>query len=322
MLAQANSPSAELYFAFSMEKEIQKGTARQVSPTAYFIDDTLVVARHLSGLRRLPKFKRLIYVIDDDWRAGIRDSTLPIGYRAKLVFREARQARFLERRADVILCSSDAVRERLKRRWPTKDVDILEPAWPLSQSSLAKKTPKHVAYLSAATHRADFEFLKPVLDFTLSEFSFHLTITANAPVPRSWVNHTNVTIVPVLDWHGYRDWMLSQEFDIGLYPACASQFNAMRSRNKLLEYDQFGAALLCSSAWSPGASAATENRCVVCSDRQSDWQQEIGRLLKTPGRANAIATANRAAITREDPLNSQRRHWLRILGRDSNQVNG
>ena len=316
MLAQATSPSADLYFAFSMSADLKNGTATQLTPTVFLLDDTLVVVRHLSGLRRWPSAKRLIYVIDDDWRAGLRDAALPFGYRAKLALREARQARHLERRADVILCGSEFLRERLQLRWPNKTVRLLEPAWPRARSPLPAERPKRVAYLSAATHRADFEFIEPILDTALSEFQVHLTVTANAPLPSSWTNRPGITIVPVMTWRSYRNWMVTENFDIGLYPTCDTPFNAARSSNKLLEYDQFGAALICSSSWHAGSAAAKEGRCITCPDHQADWQNALRILVENLGEANSIASANRRALAREDPLISQRKSWFEILERD------
>lgn len=316
MLAQATSPSADLYFAFSMSTDLQNGVATQLSPTVFLLDDTLIVVRHLSGLRRWPSAKRLIYVIDDDWRAGLRDAALPFGYRAKLALREARQARYLERRADVILCSSDFLKGHLQLRWPNKTIRTLEPAWPRASSPLPAERPKRVACLSAATHRADFAFIKPILDAALSELHIHLTVTANAPVPGSWKDRPDVTIVPVMTWQSYRNWMMTEHFDIGLYPTCGTPFNAARSGNKLLEYDQFGAALICSSSWHAGTAAAKEGRCITCPDHHIEWQHALKALVENLGKANSIASANRRALAREDPLISQRKRWLEILERD------
>lgn len=300
-----------------MQAELENGTIRQLSPTVFAVDDTLIVVRHLSGWRGWSETKRLIYVIDDDWRAGISDSALPLGYRAQLAVREAWQGHRLERRADVILASTPALAHRLRSRWPGKSIDVLQPAWPLTQSALAARKPVRLAYLSAATHAADFAFLEPILEKALSGFAITLTLTANAPLPPTWKVRDNVSILPVMGWQDYRNWMQAKKFDIGLYPALGTPFNRMRSRNKLLEFDQFGAALLCSHAWPAGAEAASKGRCIALPDDQSQWSQALSQLINVPDAANVVATANRAAIASEDPPKDQRSRWLEILGRDS-----
>ena len=317
MWIQRTSPSADLYFAGSMERDLESGIAVQLSPTVFCIDDALVVVRHLSGLRSEPDTKRLIYVVDDDWRAGLSDHSLSLGYRANLALREARQGRRLERRANVILTSTTALADQIKSRWPNKHVETLEPAWPQATTGLSAERPIQLAYLSAATHRADFEFIKPVLETVISHKRLHLTVTANAPIPPAWKTASNVTVLPVLDWGGYKNWMGGKEFDIGLYPIRDTPFNAMRSRNKLLEFDQFGAALLCSKTWQPGARAAAENRCIALANDVSEWQAALPNLCDTPGSAKSLACANRRAIAIENPQEVQRLLWCRILGRDS-----
>ncbi|MCV6593670.1 MAG: hypothetical protein OIF48_12000 [Silicimonas sp.] len=313
-MERGSSPSAELYFSAAMCDGLETGEIRALSATVFAAGDTLVVIRHLSGLGRLPEHRRLIYVIDDDWRAGLQDQTLPRRYRLQLTFREGRVGRWLEQQADLILASTEVLLARLRGAWPGKPVELLEPAWPRSEGPLAQEMPRRLAYLSAATHRVDFRFIAPVLETLLSRYAVKLTVSENAPVPREWRSRPDVVLVPVMDWAGYRDWARCQAFDIALYPACATLFNAARSRNKLLEFDQFGAALLCSETWAPGAQAARAGRCLAVPETAEAWGAALSKLIETPGLARQLAQTNRTTLASEDPLKMQQKLWCRILG--------
>jgi len=314
---QKSLPSAQLYLAWSMRDALAQGRIERLSQTVYRHASTLIVIRHLSGRRALPRHDRLIYVIDDDWRAGIGDRSLPASYRIKLALREALAAHRIEARADVILAASDVLAARYRARFPDKSIAVLEPAWPKAASLLARERPIHLACLSAATHRRDFSFLQPVLSDLLTRRGVRLTVRANAPVPRAWRHHERVDVVPAMDWTGYAAWRVGKSFDIGLYPTCRAPFNAARSRNKLLEFDQFGAALLCSDSWGPGRRAATEERCLALPDRQGDWARTLTMLIDRPGYATSFAKRNREALLGEDPLSRQRRIWEAVLTRDN-----
>lgn len=310
-------PTAHLYLEWSMRDARAEGRIERLSQTVYRHGATLIVLRHLSGLRRLPRHQRLIYVIDDDWRAGLSDGSLPPSYRFKLALREALAARRIEARAARILVASDVLAARYRARFPGKPVALLEPAWPGASAPLARERPTTIACLSAATHRRDFVFLQPVLRELLGRRGIRLTISGNLPVPRAWIGHDRVDIVPAMDWKGYRRWMVEKSFDIGLYPACRGPFNAARSRNKLLEFDQFGAALVCSDGWEPGRRAAAEGRCLALPDRPEEWSRTLDALLDSRGYATALALRNRETLRGEDPLSRQRRVWEAVLTRDN-----
>lgn len=296
-----------------MAAELSAGQIKRLSPTVFLAGLTLIVVRHLSGLRHVPRHKRLIFVIDDDWRAGIRDRQLPLSYRLQLAFRERQSARRLEKVADVILASSVHLVERYRALYPGREVGLLEPVWPASETPLASEVPRHLCYLSAATHRRDFEFVSPLLNRLVARPDLKLTVTANAPVPRDWYGHPRVSIVPVLSWAEYRQWMQGQSFDIALYPLLSSTFNSARSENKLLEYDQFGAAIISSCNWPPGEHAALAGRCLVAQNAIEHWADCIEDLLKVPGKAHRLAQKNRAEIARGQMIAQQRDLWINLL---------
>ena len=91
---------------------------RRIAPTVYQSQDKLVVLRHSSGLGRFPAHKELVYVVDDDFAAGVNDATLPGDYRLKLALLDLPSERFFAKRADVILTASDVLQDQYNRRFP------------------------------------------------------------------------------------------------------------------------------------------------------------------------------------------------------------
>lgn len=288
----------------------------QISPTVFRHGTDLIVIRHNTGQGPLPAHDRLIYVVDDDWRSGLRDPSLPVTYRLKLALTEARSAPMLEKRAELICVSTPALRHRLEALWPQKPVRELGPAWPEGRAPLAEAAPKRVALLQGMSHRRDARIMWQALPPILAAFpDTRLTVSANLSPPRALRRHAAVECVPAHSWPVYRQWMKGRRFDLLLCPARNGPFNAARSDNKLLEADQYGAALLCADSWPAGQAAQTSGRARCVAHDANSWQDAIAVLLGTPGLAQSMAQTNRAALVARRPLETQRLIWRDILAR-------
>ena len=315
-LYKGASASASLYLKWSCADLIASGALVELSPTVFRHGDTVIVIRHLSGLASVPEHSKLIYVIDDDWRAGLSDASLPATYRLQLAMEFKRVAPKLEHNASTILAASEYLTDQYRTRYPEKTVTPISPAWPEATSDLAQETPRRLAYLSAATHRKDSKFLAPVLDALLGTHpDLSLTLSHAFAVPGEWKGKKNVTILPQMGWSAYLDWMNGQRFDLLLYPLMDTPFNAARSSNKLFESDQLGAALIASETWRPGQMAAEMGRCLVKKNAKSQWIDAILDILETPARANSLSARNRSVFTVERPLLSQNLLWSGLLSR-------
>lgn len=314
-LVSASSPTADLYLAWSCADLLASGRMVRIAPTVFRIRDTLIVLRHASRLVQLPAHRRLIYVIDDDLRAALDDVRLPKTYRWKIGTLDAPAARAFEQAADVIVTSSENLAERYRALLPGKRIELIHPAWEASAAPVAKERPRRLAYLGARSHAADFAFLLPVLEGLLSDVAdLRLTVSGNQALPGRLRNDPRVEVVPALGWNDYRRMMAGRSFDIGLYPLLGDcDFNACRSMNKLLEYDQHGAAVIASRDWRAAKAAAEAERCLMVPNTPGDWRAAIAGMLKAPGMARRIAGTNRTAILREDGLARQRRTWAKLL---------
>lgn len=317
LLAKFGAPTADLYLKWSCADLIADGGLQQIAPTVFLAGRTLVVLRHDAGLNEMPEFDRLIFVIDDDWRAGLPDPELPLDYRAKLRMVEARGAPRLETAADVIVVSNENLQRKYRDLYPEKQIITLPPAWNGPKAAITgtdadHKT--HVAILGARTHRADLAFLAPVIADLLTDRSdLRFTISGEAGLPYALRGYRQITRVPSMSWSTYLQWMRGKAFDIGLYRLADTEFNAARSVNKLLEYDMFGAAVIGSTVWGECRAAAARGQCLLLADDHNAWREAILRLVDNPDERAKIATQNRHQINRDALLLKQRQLWDTLL---------
>ena len=282
-----------------------------LSPNVFRSGKTLIVLRHNAGYGALPDHERLIYVVDDDFRACLKDRELPFGYRQKTRLIEARMATALEAAADVIVAASETLRKRLAERHPQKDIVVLHPAWPVSAAPLPRDRPESLAFLSARSHAADLAFLAPVLADCLERHGqLRLTVSGNLSVPPELARNPKVEVLPPLDWEAYRRWMQDKHFDVGLYPLSPGDFNAARSLNKIGEYDQFGAAVLVSDHWSAADTPARAGRVLQVPHDPVAWSDAIEWVVSNSGIAKKIAAQNRAHLQLFRERQLQRAFWI------------
>ncbi len=316
-LSSQGSPTADIYFAWAFAGEIARGEVKRLSPTVFLAGDVLIVFRHDAFLRAAPPFRRLVYFTDDAVGGQAFDPGLPLDYRAKLALVEARAARRLLPRADTIAVASAGLAAAHAAAQPDTPVRLIGPAWPTAAGPLPAARPEgpvRIAYLGARSHARDFAVLAPILASVLDDHAgVTVTLSGEQSIPRSLRQDDRVLVAEPMDWDQYLGWARNRHFDIGLYPLTESRFNAARSRNKLLEYDQFGAAVIASARWSAAAPHSECGACRLLGDDPAEWRETIAGLVADPGAARRIAETNRAYIAAQDMKSEQRRQWLAIL---------
>ena len=315
------SPTADLYFADAHASEINLGELERFSPTVFRRGRTLIVFRHDGGMSPLPAHDRLVFAIDDDWRAGIRDPSIPLVYRIELVAREWRSVGRLEAVADVIVVSSEWLAIQYRSRYPGRPVHVVEPFWAGQGADLEDETSQSptIAVLGALTHRRDNTWLIPALS-ALAERHSDLKIlwAGHHVLPRKLAGRMHFSIVPVMGWDAYRRWLQTVRAQIGLYPLRPSVFNKARSLNKLGEFDQIGAAVVGSEGWASAHEAVAQGACVLVPHAIDAWIATVSDLLQHPARAREIAKANRNWLAGRGAVR-QRKQWREILSINMDQ---
>lgn len=315
LLAPGPSASADLYFRFSHADLVEGGVVERHAPTVFRWGRTLIVVRHDGGLSRLPDHDRVVLVVDDDWRGGVGDPNLPWIYRIQLGLRDGRAGRRLEAAADVIVASCEALAQVLRDRNLGKDVTVIEPVWAGPRAELSDRMGPHrrIAVLGATSHRCDVRWLEPVL-VALARTRPDLGIlwSGNHPLPAALAQKVEVTIVPTMNWDGYRSWIAGMRADIGLYALRPGPFNHARSVNKLGEYDRMGAAVVGSDIWTAANEAERAGACLLLPSSPSQWVKALQALIDRPDQILALARRNREWQDMRGCLR-QRRQWARLL---------
>ncbi len=316
LFGTAASPSADLYFAWSCARMFDDGRVQRLSPTVFQAGRTLIVFRHAANLTTLPSHDRLIYVIDDDWRAGLEWGAVPLDYRLKLAWVDARGARRLERHADLFVVSSAALQRRYQACYPNTRIELVDPFWSSATAARVPLAidPPVIAMLGGRSHAKDISMVLPAVKAVLSNRrDVKLVVSREITLSPDLAQMAEVERVPSAMWGDYRRWMAGRSFTLGLYPLRDTAFNRARSINKLLEYDQFGAAVLASDAWEAAGDAGEAGRCLMIKNDWRCWADRILELLNAPGEVAAIAKRNRAAITSVDNAARQYAFWSRLL---------
>lgn len=315
-LGRKPSATADLYLGFACADLIEDGQIQQFAPTVFRAGRTLIVMRHDAGLRPLPAHDRLIWLVDDDVAAGMRDGDLPLWYRLRLALVEARAGRRLMRAADRIIVPGPAMAGVMRGLGVGDErLAILPPAWPTSHAPLPDPTraPRRIAWLGAASHAGDARRAADIIRLMLKSLPEAQVIwSANHPLPADLADDPAMTVVPAMNWRDYRAWLARAEFDIGLYPILAEGFNRGRSANKLGEYDQAGAAVLGAEGWQDAKAAAQAGACLLLPPSPEVWAQAILGLCADPARAHDLAAANRLWQS-EHGFDLQRRIWADLL---------
>lgn len=317
LLSAPESPTADLYFRNACGDFLGR-QVKQLAPTVFASNAACLVMRHAMRAGSLPRRRRLIYMIDDDVDAGTRDASLPFLYRQKLRMVEQPAERKLSRSAGVAVVASSALAKTYE---PLMETHQLRPYWSEKFASLdhfdALKHPDapiDLAYLGSVVHKADLEFLLPVLGFLLAR---HANLRVHIPerhsLPPAFDQHPRVLRIPGLGWSAYRAGIAERRFHIALYPLMDTPFNRARSMNKLIEHAVVGAAPIYSADWSETTRVTHGISAIRLPNVVHAWAEATSALIRSPQRARELAYgAQRLAAKLNDPR-PQRTLWRALL---------
>ncbi|TDL83511.1 glycosyltransferase family 1 protein [Palleronia sediminis] len=306
-------PTADLYLRWSCADRIARGDLVALGPTLFRAGGTLIVLRHVSGMRALPPHDRVILVADDDWHGGLWDRTLPLAYRMKLALTECRDASRVEARADTVLVSSDRLARLYAARLPGRRIVRIDPAWTPPQSA-PDGIRADIAWLGSPAHAGDLRLAIETIELCRqARPGLRVIVAGGARVPRHWRRDPRILRLPDMPWPRWLAFLRRARIGIVLYPLAPGAFNAARSVNKLLEADQVGAVLLASDCWAAGHAAARGGYCKLLGDSPRDWAAAVLGLIDDPETRQRIAARTRAHIAARRGLATQAALWEGLL---------
>jgi hypothetical protein len=317
VLTAPDSPTADLYFRNACGQFLGEHVD-QLGPTVFASETTCLVMRHHMRVGKLPPRRRLIYFIDDDVSAGIRDETLPFFYRQKLKLVEHLAGERLTRFAGVTVVGSPVLARLFS---PVMETFQLRPFWSERFADLGHFEPLiagegwiEIAFLGSSIHRSDLQFFLPAVAHLLAtnpRVRFHVPIRHR--LPAKFDRHPRVCRILGQGWSAYRREIADRQFHICVYPLLETPFNRARSLNKLIEHAVVGSAPLYSGTWGE-AKRVSHGLSGLCLPNEVDvWLREIEALIANPVRMRTLAEGAKEAAVRLNRAEPQRALWRDLM---------
>jgi hypothetical protein len=288
---------------------------RHVTDNVYLVGRTGVIVRYGRaadiGRLRNAGARRIIYIADDDFRAGAEDASLPEHYRLKLAEFARNEWPSLKSAADIVIVPGSVLADSYGEQ-----ARIVPPAWHNPPaSSEHHNAPKYieVAHLGTGSHRADLDVVaKPLQQILDQRADVRLSLMAGSAVPSALKSHRHVRLRRPLSWWRYKWTLPRRRFHLALYPLAPTPFNAARSANKFFEHAIAGAASLMSP--NPALRAAASSQAAqFVEDGSGAWTEAIETLLARPKLMREQVDAARSHIHATNPLAYAALQWRDIL---------
>jgi hypothetical protein len=236
--------------------------------------------RHLAGVA---------YFMDDDLLDWTATSGMASQYRFKLLRLAALRKSWL-REMDGQLWVSTAYLAGKYADWHPLVIHP-RPETNVRPDSTAVK----IFYHGSASHRAEIEWLQPVMREVLAkapETAFE--IIGNVEINRLYRKLPRVAVVHPMSWRNYRDFCRNGERHIGLAPLLDGAFNAGRSHTKFFDILRCGAAGIYS-----GVPPFTDFVChgedgLLLDNDPEVWVETIIRLAGNPDERNRLVAGARS----------------------------
>jgi hypothetical protein len=315
-------PTTDLYFLNSCRDWIggwwRRGPVERLGANTFRSGDRLLLIRRDTPTlmeQAIAWSGKLIYLVDDDIDGAAQSEELPHSYRARLGEFAANHFDRLLRRADLVVCSSQVLADRLGRDPRSREIARLDPFWRLplaDQSHFDGASRIEIVHLGTASHggalaRAARPILSTLDRFPAARFTFIGVRGAHAELEA----HPQARRYEPMRWMRYQRWLPRQRFHLALYPLAQTPFDRARSANKLIEHAIVGAVGVYPGDWAPAGTMGSG--ALLAPSDPAAWHDvlidAIERRDEIAGTA-ALAAASVPAIN--DPV-AQRRFWARVL---------
>lgn len=209
-------------------------------PTTEQLDQALVIiVRYLTPAwkknleQARDQIAALAYFMDDDIPDTTASRGLPLKYRFKLARYGAWQFSWLMKQRAQLWVSTDFLKNKYTPYQPTQ----------LKPQQIPSLTERYrVFYHATASHRAEIEWLHPVIAAVLEQepkidfeiIGDHQTHNLYRKLPRT-------TVVNPMSWGAYQHFIAQPGRHLGLAPYIESPFNAARSYTKVFDIQRAGA---------------------------------------------------------------------------------
>jgi hypothetical protein len=243
-------------------------------------------ARFISSYR--DKINRLIFFMDDDVLDCRASVGMPLKYRYKLIKLAALRVNWLKKNQAELWVSTDYLREKYQT-WQPK----LIPPSPLTSDNYAFK----VFYHGSASHRAEIEWLYPVIKEAMSSNPLiTFEIIGDAKVSTLFKNLNRVAVIHPMKWTNYLSCIALSPKHLGLAPLLDIPFNRARSYTKFFDIHRCGAVGIFAEG-SLSADIVTSNTDgIVLPMKQDAWVNAILAIATDEARRQHMFNNGKAKV--------------------------
>lgn len=292
LVQERANPSSDYYLSPRLQgRPVRVFGHAQALPAAAEAGAGLVFVRYVPRAwqgwvsRQRGRLAGLAFFMDDDLFDLSAAAGTPWRYRLKLARLAAWRQSWLRRMGAGLWVSTPYLAEKYAPWRPT----LLTP---MPLAAPAGPEPVVVFYHGSASHRAEIEWLAPIMAEVLSRSAgVAFEIIGDVRVNRLYKSLPRVQVVHPLSWENYRSLCRRGPRHIGLAPLLPGHFNAARSHVKFFDIQACGAAGIYSAA-APFAGFVRdgEDGLLVGNDPAA-WVEAILRLAEDPGLRQAVAAA-------------------------------
>jgi hypothetical protein len=249
--------------------------------SATWLDRLIEHKQHLAGVALF---------LDDDIGSCLDDASLPPEYALRLARQFVRAAPKLARLVDRVWVSTPALARRLAAARPS-----VVPPRPLAPSTPLLT----VFYHGTAAHRAEFDFLHPVLAMLQARRDdLMIELIGDLEVNRRFRDLPRCRIVHPMSWPAYAAHTRSVHYAIGLAPLLPSATNEVRAHTKIFDIARCGAAGIyaCRPPYSDVIRHGADG--LLVGDRAEAWVEAIEGLAMDASYRQALVDGGRRLVER------------------------
>lgn len=306
LLSDGAAPTEDIYFfrpaaADLKVQRVQTGfwrsptIARMLGRLGPQSDTALLICRTLPApwidwvAAHRSRFRRVVYLIDDDLPAAAADNQLPAAYRQRMGAAAAHQPRLLAI-ADEVVASSPGLARQFADRHPR--VRVLTP--PLIQP-LPSLTHFHerswtIGFHGTRAHLPDLQHITPALTgLHDADPDVHIEVMLGRHTPADLVARPRVQSLPPKPWPDFLRWQREHRIHIGVVPLLDTPFNRGKSFIKFHDIAVLGGVGVYSRRPPYTEIVRHGENGLLAGDDPAEWQACIEGLLSDPEAAQAMA---------------------------------
>ena len=187
--------------------------------------------------------------------------------------------------ADEVWVSTHGLKQKIKHL--RNDAKIIlnkhdHRIWLKKNQRIASSKEIRLVYMGTATHDEEYKFLETVAEQLHSKYNDQVTIDVVGATTRHLLPAPFRRIIPDNPsgtYHGFAGWFVNQNWDIGIAPLMANEFNECKSAIKIMDYAACGLTIIASPQHEYLKSFSHEHGIHYVENNAEKWVKTILLLI-------------------------------------------